>query len=721
MPGFRQPVSQQKKISMKKIFRVVAVKPYLRSYSLVKLEPSTPEELREDKQSLDKDDLEIFLKAINEPVQPTPIGPNKQRALKISSSYLQKISTKFEQVDSHLEEKTANNSLAPSPTLINITEIIHVNAKTKRPVEAQLAFDSLKKLNIKPDLVAYNHLMDAYASSKNYDAAIKVFEDIKKAGLDYDLVSYSTLIKVCVANEDVDAAYKLYIDMKNRKIYPNQIIFTQLIQACLRANQVDRAWKTFDHLREIDQPDSLTYSIMIGAAAKTSNAEKALDLFQEMSGYNIPANSATFNNLIRACGRRSDYYLESFSLLEQMLAAGFKPNIYTYRTLIEISASNNDFQRGRIIWNDYASRIQESNLNVDVNLYPEDPPLKPDTIFISQMLKLYNHAYEYPEKSNLEPEVPVGVDQLDLAKIDLTCNYIPRLDTKKICTREDIANEADLVWNLAVDLVSKGYVQMSTELLNRRLYFLTLNRSREGVQKSMEFFRESTKLYQLPLHIKSFKPILHQLKNSSLFKDLGIPFFKELIAWDAEMENCMPVNLTLLEKEEIRAKSGRAKKDMQDCFLVAAHGMLNSKDLAGAIDFLKQSRDFRNTYFLPPIQLKSISAILKEAQRIADFGDLEPLKTVKDLCPMVTQDPLAQVQAILRQKNVPTKWWGFKALGVSGPEKIALLRKNKRENAKIMQREMTFRKKGLAHQQNKLDKPKVFRGFIDEPTLPKNE
>lgn len=86
---------------------------------------------------------------------------------------------------------------------------------------------------------------------------------------------------------------------------------------------------------------------MISACARTQDAEKALDLWSEMIDYNIPASKITYNNLIRACGMRSDYYEEAFTCLQQMIADGHEPNIQTFRTLMEIASKNDDLERAR--------------------------------------------------------------------------------------------------------------------------------------------------------------------------------------------------------------------------------------------------------------------------------------------------------------------------------------------------------------------------------------
>lgn len=669
-------------------------------------------------------DYKGLFEALNEPVRAQPIGPRATRALKLSPNYLSKLQVTFDKQDGNELKRYQNfdrslEARLANPNLINITELIHLNAKTNRPKEAQIAFDTIRKLGLIPDVAAYNHLLDAYATDRNYDVALKVFSEISKEGLKPDLVSYSTLIKVCVGNKDVDAAFKLYNEMKSREIWPNQIVFTMLIQGCLASKQLDRAWKTFHHMRtEIEQPDAICYGIMIGAAARTKDAEKALDLFQEMATYNIPATVATYNNLIRACGLRADYYLEAFSLFEQMVASGFEPNIHTYRTLVEISAANSDLGRARMVWNDYVTRLDPESLN-DNDVVYDSTPMKPDVIIFSQMLKMYNQVLQSSNGLDIVQEKPVETSPLpDLIKIDLTpvktsSVVLPLLKATET-SRECVLFEATHVWNLALKMVDEGYIQMTSELWMRRLYFLSLDTSKDGVEASMKYFESAS---GLALNIRAYKAIFYQLAKGPHFAELGLQFWDKFLAWDERLETKMIERatspLSAIEKDEVRAKSRRTRKEMQDCFMIAAHGMLASGgDLEGAIKFLSDSKVFRQPYYLPPLQLKSISKILHAAQRKADMGDLQPLKTIKELCPMVLDDPLAAVHAALRQKTIPIKWWGWSAMGVDEDQKQALIRKHEKAEIRVAQREVGYRKKSDKHQESKAAKPVVFRGFI---------
>ena len=115
-----------------------------------------------------------------------------------------------------------------NPTIKNITQVIYLNAKTRRPAEAQSAFDYMMQVGVKPDLVAYNNLMAAYASCGNLGRTQELFDELKGAGMEPDMVTYSILINSAVF-KDIDLAFMYYEEY--RKLgKPNQIILATLIK-----------------------------------------------------------------------------------------------------------------------------------------------------------------------------------------------------------------------------------------------------------------------------------------------------------------------------------------------------------------------------------------------------------------------------------------------------------------------------------------------------------
>lgn len=110
--------------------------------------------------------------------------------------------------------------------------------------------------------------------------------------------------------------------------------------------------------------------------------ERALNLFEDMSGRQLYPTDITFNVLIHACAKRPDYYDEAFSLLHQMEDIhGFQPDLVTYNTLLGACARKKDLENARNI---FRNILQADHMHPDrwsfANLFwcyaNYDPPTK---------------------------------------------------------------------------------------------------------------------------------------------------------------------------------------------------------------------------------------------------------------------------------------------------------------------------------------------------------
>jgi pentatricopeptide repeat protein len=664
---------------------------------------------------VDQRDVDELYRALKEPVQTTQHS-------KLSPDYLSRLHLKFENITAQMENQLSKRSMQLSealarPTLETVTELIHLNAKTKRVAEAQQAFDSLAELGLVPDLVAYNHLMHAYAAVDNLAKVKDIFGLISANQLRPDLVSYSTLINSLVEKKEIDEAFVVYEEMKSKGIKPNQIVFCTLIKGCLKAKQFDRAWKTFDHLRSIDTPDGITYSLMINACSKTQEAEKALDLFQEMASYGIAANEATFNGLIRACGSRSDYYKDSFLLMEQMIQEGFEPSLETYHNLFEITSAHGDVQRARTIWNDFISRVDYDHLD-EASVVPS---LIPHQGIMQSMLKLYTNAwingvYKETIVPDAQPPLPekveVDLDAKPTKPKDNGLVYLSSVETDK----PTLATEAALVWEMTETLVKQGKMSMSGGLLASRLAMLCEIPGDESIDIAYEFFKTKFKQYKIePMGI-CYKTLLRCSWYRRNKVSVSEQIWNEFLEWDRHSEDQLnqtaTTPLTLKEKESKRSIQARQAQVILDCFYITARGYCRAGQLEKSLEILEATKDFRYPYYLPPLHLKEIKNILVTSQNEAENGNLVPLQKLQQLIPP-RQDHVSQIQTILKRKYLPSSWWGWTAMGLDDKERAAMIKKHQRESRKVMQREMELRRKGAEAQRNRFSKVKVFQGRND--------
>ncbi|GAA5812362.1 hypothetical protein MFLAVUS_005814 [Mucor flavus] len=332
---------------------------------------------------VDEQDIAAIYKEISAPI---PIRP------KISPDYLENLRLKFldtrstEQLQTPVtvsqltsgEPVTQINDqpIVAAPTMQDLTltdfeQLIYANALAKRPKEAEQAFELMEKYNVTPSIRSVNHLMDAYANTNNIEQTISTFKRLDELNLKPDIYSYGSLIKAFVASKRLEDAFIIFEKMKKTAMIPSQPIFANLISGCLKADKVDKAWEIFDSMRlSFHQPDEVSFTLMLHACAKRGEVEKALNLFEDMAKYQLYPTDVTFNVLINACAKRPDYYVEAFSLLDQMQENyGFQPDKITFNTLLTACARKKDLGQARDIlrtmWVDFEKNGSQSLLAPD--------------------------------------------------------------------------------------------------------------------------------------------------------------------------------------------------------------------------------------------------------------------------------------------------------------------------------------------------------------------
>ena len=107
-------------------------------------------------ESIPESELNALYDALHSPVAMPAVGPQGTKLKKLDADYLKKLQITYQDLtlktQAELSQRTASLSTSlEKPTLMNLTELIHVNAMTHRVNEAQLAFDQMKDLGIQPD------------------------------------------------------------------------------------------------------------------------------------------------------------------------------------------------------------------------------------------------------------------------------------------------------------------------------------------------------------------------------------------------------------------------------------------------------------------------------------------------------------------------------------------------------------------------------------------
>ena len=543
-------------------------------------------------------DINSLYKTLSAPVATPAKSTVHLDKLNIAKNFQETLASKISTLKLSTESRVDRNEKA---SLIHINEILELQVLSKADIlEVQKKFDLITQLHLKPDITSVNLLMQAYSKAKNPDAVISHFESLPSLKLVPDDKTYSTLINALVSNGQLANAMKYYYAWLKLPITIPQSVYTSLIKGQIRNNNSLVAWKLFDYMRiNVCEPDVAMFSLMIHCCAKNKEAEKALDLFTQLRLKGLQPNEITFTSLIDACSRRSDYYLESFRLLEQLILEDFTPDQRIYNTLLRSCSMHGDISRSKVIWNDMAaSGIPHTSES------------------FRALLLTYSHVLSRLEKTSLH--TVKGIEDATYPHLTPAEAIIEKLDQSTTdfdgdvvkfgggaFTQLELLKEAEQLWNF---IVNKSNIPMSTALVNAYLSVLiySMDKSKHALayETFNTVFNDQIKPDGTSYHliIKLFK------KDREFFKEYGTKFWEQYLAWDSAQEmvldhrlgieveqkgekvdsstdqekkvdvstpsdKIIPVKedivaLTVREKEVKREKEGRSKKIVQRNFVL---------------------------------------------------------------------------------------------------------------------------------------------------------
>lgn len=128
-----------------------------------------------------------------------------------------------------------------------------------------------------------------------------------------------------------------------------------MIQGCIKNRLYDKAWEVYDRCRIFYsiQPDLITYTQMIYICSQEDKPEKAMNLFDELSTFNIRPNRRIYNTIIYCCSKSYEYEAAAFLFYDRMKANKIIPNIYTLNILLHSCTVRGDINRAESIMNDF--------------------------------------------------------------------------------------------------------------------------------------------------------------------------------------------------------------------------------------------------------------------------------------------------------------------------------------------------------------------------------
>ncbi|KAL9177616.1 hypothetical protein ABFS82_01G070500 [Erythranthe guttata] len=272
--------------------------------------------------------------------------------------------------------------------------LIDMYAKCGHLLLAKRIFDGA----VDPDTVSWTAIISGFAQAGSTTKAIEIFEQMQNVGLVPDTVVFVTVLSACVGQGRLEEARHLFAQMPN----PNAVAWNVMISGYAKAGYVGEAIELFKNMVKADVgPTRSTLGSILSAIAAVANlrygsqvhswaVKRGLDsnVYAGSSLVNmyakcrkIEAAKAVFDglegkndvlwNALLGGYAQNGHAREVLELFASMKISGFRPDKYTYTSVLSACACLGNKDTGRqlhsvIIKNEFGANLYVQNSLLDM-------------------------------------------------------------------------------------------------------------------------------------------------------------------------------------------------------------------------------------------------------------------------------------------------------------------------------------------------------------------
>lgn len=255
------------------------------------------------------------------------------------------------------------------PDNVTFSTIISCARLCSLPNKAVEWFEKMPNFDCNPDDITYSAMIDAYGRAGNVDLAFSLYDRARTEKWRIDPATFSTLIKIHGVAGNYDGCLNVYEEMKAIGIKPNLVIYNSLLDAMGRAK---RPWQIKTIYKEMTKngflPSWATYASLLRAYGRARYGEDALLVYKEMKEKGLQLNVILYNTLLAMCADIG-YINEAVEIFEDMKSSGTcSPDSWTFSSMITIYSCSGNVSEAEEILNDMVEAGFDPNIFVLTSL-----------------------------------------------------------------------------------------------------------------------------------------------------------------------------------------------------------------------------------------------------------------------------------------------------------------------------------------------------------------
>eukprot|EP00189_Rhodosorus_marinus_P000648 CAMPEP_0113968772 /NCGR_PEP_ID=MMETSP0011_2-20120614/9764_1 /TAXON_ID=101924 /ORGANISM="Rhodosorus marinus" /LENGTH=991 /DNA_ID=CAMNT_0000981989 /DNA_START=120 /DNA_END=3095 /DNA_ORIENTATION=- /assembly_acc=CAM_ASM_000156 len=270
--------------------------------------------------------------------------------------------------------------------------VMDAYTKNREMEKADEQLHRMYRLKRTPDVVTYNTLILGYACAGNRDKAIEMFEKMKQEGLRPNERSYHPIIMNLSETGDPGGA-KIWIErMKSAGFEPDsrlyEIMLSGFSRGAIKGQDTGPAMRVLAEMNAAGiEPTSESYSVLVQALSRQRDLDGVEKIMAEMREKNLTPTSDAYAAAISVLGENKKLH-EATKMFISMGQQGVTRHAYTYNSLIGAYVRASDFTGAMEVLNE----MDELKVLVDERTFG---------VMLDQLLRL---RFEHMDKAKKAAE-----------------------------------------------------------------------------------------------------------------------------------------------------------------------------------------------------------------------------------------------------------------------------------------------------------------------------
>ncbi|XP_006649638.2 pentatricopeptide repeat-containing protein ATP4 homolog, chloroplastic [Oryza brachyantha] len=224
-----------------------------------------------------------------------------------------------------------------SPDMLTYSVVIDAYGRAGDAEAALRLYDRARAEKWQLDPVICATVIRVHSNSGNFDGALNVFEEMKAAGVKPNMVVYNTVLDAMGRAMRPWVVKTIHREMVSQEVLPSKATYSCLLQAYARARYGEDAMAVYRTMKdEVADIDVVLYNMLLSMCADIGYVEEAEEIFRDMKASmdaRSKPDSWSYSSMVTLYSCTGDV-VGAEGILNEMVEAGFKPNIFILTSLI---------------------------------------------------------------------------------------------------------------------------------------------------------------------------------------------------------------------------------------------------------------------------------------------------------------------------------------------------------------------------------------------------